>query len=142
MHFEVQVKQDSGGPATEHGQIRLEQVQRMLAQALADEPALKLLPGFNMGPVGVADMHRVFFSVRCDCGTAALLSVEVATSKTVAQVEDALPSLGQHLKSKAKQFVSMSCEGHSRMRSMGTTGQVMAVNPQDRGSPSQNDGRR
>ena len=136
------MKQDSGGPATEHGQVRLEQVQRMLAQALADEPALKLLAGFKLGPAGVPDMHRVFFSVRCSCGTAALLSVEVARSKTVAQVEDALPSLAQHLKSRAKQFAGMSCEGHSRMRSRETTGQVMAVNPQVQGGHSQTDERR
>ena len=99
--------------------MSLEQVHDMLKGAVVDVPALTLLKGFKLDFSGNQGFHKVFFSARCSCGTAALISVEVAKSKTLAQLERALPGLEQHLRSKARQFSGMSCEMHARMRKGG-----------------------
>lgn len=98
---------------------RLEEVQGLLKDAVASEPSLRLLPKFDMARAGNPDFHRVYFAIHCTCGTAGLVCVETAKSKTLPQVEVALPSLAQHLLSRAKQFASMPCSMHTSMRSMG-----------------------
>ena len=95
--------------------MTLEEVHSLLREEMADETAMTLLKGFKLDFSGTGNFHKVFFSVKCDCGTAGLLSVEVAKSKTPSQLKVALPGLVQHLKSKAGQFSSMSCEMHARM---------------------------
>ena len=60
--------------------------------------------------------RKVFFSTRCECGTAALLSVEIAQEKTLDDVKQALPSLISKLVGQAKAFYGMSCDIHKRMR--------------------------
>ena len=97
----------------------LEDVHNLFREAFAGEPAINLLKGFKLDFSGNRDFHKVFFSVRCDCGTAALLSVEVARSKTISEVKENLPELIQHLKGKAQQFANMTCEMHTRMRKGG-----------------------
>ncbi len=101
---------DLGKPAS------LAQVQDLLKGALSGESQLKILRGFKLDFSGNPDFHKVYFSARCDCGTAALLSVEVDRSKSLSQVEQALPGLTEHLKRKVDQFQAMSCEMHSTMR--------------------------
>ena len=99
----------------------LEEIQNLLREAVADEPALTMLKGFKLDFSANKDFHKVFFSIRCECGTAALLSVEVASSKTLPQVREALPELVRRLKAKSRQFASMSCDMHTRMRMGGPT---------------------
>ena len=101
---------DAGSPAS------LAQVQDLLRGALAGEPRLKMLRGFKLDFSGNPDFHKVYFSARCDCGTAALLSVEVDRAKSLPQVEEALPGLTEHLRRKVNRFQGMSCEMHSMMR--------------------------
>ncbi len=101
---------DVGEPAS------LAQVQDLFRAALPGEPRLKMLRGFKLDFSGNPDFHKVYFSARCDCGTAALLSVEVDRAKSLPQVEEALPGLTEHLKRKVDQFQAMSCEMHSMMR--------------------------
>ena len=60
--------------------------------------------------------QKVYFSARCECGTAALLSVEVADDKTVEEIEQARCSLADKLAGRARAFYAMSCETHARMR--------------------------
>ena len=97
----------------------LEDIQAMLTEALVSEPTLRLLPKFKMAQSGNPDFHRIYFSVHCTCGTAGLLSVETAKSKTLSEVKDAAPTLKQHLVSRAKQFAGMSCAAHTQMRTAG-----------------------
>lgn len=104
----------------------LEEVHNLFREAIVGEPAISLLKGFKLDFSGTRGFHKVFFSVRCDCGTAALLSVEVARSKTLSQVKENLPELIQHLKVKAQQFANMTCEMHTRMRKGGPTQASMA----------------
>lgn len=97
----------------------LEEIQDLLRGAIPEDLNLKLLKGFKMDLSANPNFHKVFVSAHCTCGTAALLSLEVDRSKTLAQVQEALPSLVQHLKSKAQQFAGMSCQMHARLRQGG-----------------------
>ena len=98
---------------------RLEDIQELLKDAVASEPSLRLMPKFAMARAGNPEFHRTYFAIHCTCGTAGLVCIETAKSKTLSQVKDALPSLKQHLLSRAKQFASMPCSMHTSMRSMG-----------------------
>ena len=100
-------------------QADLEEIQDLLKEAVASEPSLRLLPKFGMARAGNPDFHRTYFAVHCTCGTAGLVCIETAKSKTLSQVKDALPSLKQHLLSRAKQFASMPCSMHTSMRAAG-----------------------
>ena len=99
--------------------VSLGELYNLLEEAAAGDPNLALLRGFKLDFSGNRDFHKVFFSVRCHCGSAALLSVEVAMSKSLSQTVEALPSLLGHLKTKAQQFTDMSCEMHTRLRAGG-----------------------
>ena len=107
-------KPESGGSA--HQPVSLEEIQELCRGGIGIEPSLNLLKGFKLDFSGNRNFHKVFFSVRCDCGTAALLSLEVDKAKSLSQVKGVLPGLLQHLKSKAQQFNNMSCEMHGKLR--------------------------
>ena len=62
------------------------------------------------------DFRKVFFAVRCDCGTAGLLSVEVAPDKTVEEMRRAAPELARRLLLQSESFHAMPCEMHAMMR--------------------------
>ena len=72
--------------------------------------------GFKMNLSANPGFHKVFFSARCDCKTAALLSVEVSEKKTLQEVKQAIPALINRLESQARSFYGMPCEAHTRMR--------------------------
>ena len=74
------------------------------------------LKGFKLDLSANPGFRKVFLSAKCGCGTAALLSVEVAQDKTFGEIEVALPSLVGNLQTQASSFYSMSCEMHKRMR--------------------------
>ena len=97
----------------------LDEVHRLFRESAAHETGLTLLEGFKLNFSGNQEFHKVFFSIRCGCGTAAVLSVEAAKSKTLPQIREVLPGLIEHLKVKAKQFRNMSCEMHGLMRTGG-----------------------
>ena len=62
---------------------------------------------------------KVFFSVRCsqaDCDTAALVSVEIATSKSDIEIKNALPSLVDRLERQERSFYNMDCKMHDMMK--------------------------
>ena len=87
--------------------------------AVAGDTSLSLLKGFKVDFSGNQDFHKVYLAVRCQCGTAGLLSVEVSMDKTLEEVEAAMPSLMENLQAKQRMFTSMSCEMHARMRQGG-----------------------
>ena len=88
----------------------------LVASALASDLGLSPLSGFRLNLSANSGFRKVFFSAKCDCGTAALLSVEIAEDKTTGQIKEALPSLTDSLRQKAKMFYQMSCEMHRNMR--------------------------
>jgi hypothetical protein len=74
------------------------------------------MSGFKMNLSANADFRKLFFSATCDCGTSALLSVEVSKDKTGDEIRTALPTVINALVGQAQQFRSMSCDLHSKMR--------------------------
>ena len=93
-----------------------QQFHALILQALPADSGLTLLKGFKLDLSGNPGFRKVFFSTRCDCGTAALLSIEVAEEKTIADINQVLPSLIAKLVGQAKSFHGMSCDIHTRMR--------------------------
>ena len=113
---------DKESPEGSQASVQLEEVQALIKEAVQGESRLEMLKGFKLDFSGVADFHKVFFSAKCECGTAALLSIEVSKDKTLPEVEESLPSLVDHLNRKVSQFRSMSCEMHRNMRMGGQPG--------------------
>ena len=99
------------------------QIQTLIADALPDDLGLRSMTGFNMDLSANADFRKLFFSATCECGTSALLSVEVSKDKTADEIRDALPSVIDALDRQTKQFRSMSCDLHNKMRLGPLTGQ-------------------
>ena len=81
-----------------------------------EEVSLRPLSGFKLDFSANPGFKKVFFSASCDCGTAALLSLEVAEEKTDSDIEAALPSLIQRIEMQEKSFRRMDCSMHSMMR--------------------------
>ena len=88
----------------------------LIVSGVASDIGLSLLKGFKLNLSANPGFRKVFFSAKCDCGTAALLSVEIAGDKTASQIKAALPSLTDSLQQQAKKFYQMSCEMHEKMR--------------------------
>ena len=97
------------------GVASLEQIYGLFQAAVADDIGLTLLKGFKIDFSGNPDFHKVYLAVRCQCGTAGLLSVEVSKEKTLPEVKAAMPSLLENLQVKRRAFTNMSCEMHTRM---------------------------
>ena len=90
-------------------------LREMVGGALPADSGLTPLRGLKMDLSANRGFRKVFFSAHCECGTAAVLSVEVAEDKTARQIEDALPVLVDRLVGQAETFRGMSCEVHTRM---------------------------
>ncbi len=88
----------------------------LIVSGVASELGLTPLNGFKLNLSASPGFRKVFFSAKCECGTAALLSIEVAGDKKNSQIQSALPSLTDSLQQKAKMFYQMSCEMHEKMR--------------------------
>jgi len=101
---------DRTGVATDH------QLQVLIAEAVPVDIGLTPMKGFKMDLSANPGFRKVFFSAHCDCGTNALLSVEVAQDKTLDEVKRVLPSLISKLQGQAKSFRSMPCDMHARLR--------------------------
>jgi len=87
----------------------------MIIRALPGDGALTPLRGLRMDLSANRGFRKVMFSVRCDCGTAAVLSIEVAEHKTEQEVEEALPVLIDRLVGQTEAFKRMSCDVHVKM---------------------------
>ncbi len=92
------------------------EIRGLLQEALSEEGDLTPLEGFKMELSATADFHKFFFATHCSCKTVGLLSIEVARSKTMADVKRALPQLAERLRGQARAFRAMPCEVHTRMR--------------------------
>ncbi len=92
------------------------QFRALIYEALPEDLDVTPMAGFKLNLSANPGFKKAFFSIRCECGTAAVLSIEVSAQKTTAEIEDALPSLVDRLKSQAKSFRAMPCDAHLRMR--------------------------
>ena len=92
------------------------ELQALIAGAVSPGAGLAPLPGFKLDLSANRNFRKVFFKAGCDCGTAALLSVEVGGDKTLDEIEAALPSLVQRIESQAEAFSRMPCDAHRQFR--------------------------
>ena len=88
----------------------------LIVSEVASDLGLTPMNGFKLNLSANPGFRKVFFSAKCECGTAALLSIEVAEDKTTSQIKAALPSLTDRLQRQTKMFFGMSCEMHEKMR--------------------------
>ena len=92
------------------------EIRALISETLAGDLDITPMAGFKLDLSANAGFKKAFFSVRCECGTAAVLSVEVSDQKTMAEVAAAMPALVDRLESQARSFRAMSCDIHTRMR--------------------------
>jgi hypothetical protein len=90
--------------------------------ALPPDSGLSPLPKLNTDVTGRGNFLKVYFGVRCQCTTAAVLSAEVAAGKTRADVIAATPALVRKLAAQRDAFRRMPCSSHKALRSAGFAG--------------------
>ena len=95
-------------------EVSLPLLHRLFEERLEDS-RIRLLKNLNPPHLSVEDRWRVFFSVRCECGTSALLYLDVNKDKSAAEVEAAAPQLLNGLSAQADQFQRMPCDLHKKM---------------------------
>ena len=95
------------------------ELQELFALALAKDKGIRVLRGFKPNLSGTIGVHKVFAAASCECGTAAVLSVEVEQNKSYREVEEALPNLVGQLRLREQAFRKMPCTVHAEMRSGG-----------------------
>lgn len=92
------------------------EIQSLIMDDIGEEVTLRPLSGFKLDFSANPGFRKVFFSASCECGTAALISVEVSEDKTESEIKNALPSLVQRIKMQEQSFRKMDCSMHSLMR--------------------------
>ena len=92
------------------------QISSLISESRSGDSGLTPLKGFKIDLSANPGFRKFFYSAKCECGTAALLSVEVAREKTLSEVRKAAPELTRRLEAQASSFRRMSCEAHQRMR--------------------------
>ena len=91
-------------------------LRQLILEALGEETQLRSLTGFKLDFSANPGFRKIFFSASCKCGTASLLSVEIAESKTDEEIHYAIPSLVERLQRQERSFFSMTCDMHSMMQ--------------------------
>ena len=86
-------------------------------KALPEGHDLVPLPRLNVPTPAGMGFQKVYFGARCDCGTSAVLSVEVANDRTEADLESAMPAILDRLMKQKASFRNMSCRSHQSLRS-------------------------
>ncbi len=96
--------------------LERKQILDTVTAALPDDHGLVPLPRLNVPTPGGMGFTKVYFGARCDCGTSAVLSVEVAADKTEDDLARAMPALLDRLMRQRDHFKQMSCLSHERLR--------------------------
>ena len=93
-----------------------QQVVSAVGQYPSGPNSLQPLKGFKLDFSANRGFRKFFYSAKCDCGTSALLSVEISERKELMEIKKAAPELAKILEDRAKTFYDMSCKEHMRMR--------------------------
>lgn len=96
--------------------VTLEGLREKVQPALAQSAGVRALKGLKVPLWDSPEFHKLYFSARCSCGTAAVLSAEIGRGKTMPEVEAAMPAMAERLRAQAKTFFDMPCEAHVRMQ--------------------------
>ena len=98
------------------------ELQNLIIENLSGTVKLRPLAGFEIDFSANVGFRKVFFASSCDCGVAALLSVEIDESKTDREIGNALPSLVERLERQEQTFRNMDCSMHEMMNQGPVTG--------------------
>ena len=98
------------------------ELQNLILENISGTVKLRPLAGFEIDFSANAGFRKVFFASSCDCGVAALLSVEIDESKTDSDIRNALPSLVERLERRGQAFRNMDCSMHEMMNQGRVTG--------------------
>jgi hypothetical protein len=93
-----------------------DQIRLLIQDKLSTETSIKSVDGFNLKMSKMQHSQKIFFAARCQCGTSALISVEVANDKTLDDVKMSAPQLARQLEKQADSFYAMSCDIHKKIR--------------------------
>ncbi len=93
-----------------------DELHALIAGAVLHRTDLVAMPGFKLDLSANPGFRKVFFKAGCECGTSALLSVEVGGDKTLGEIEAVLPTLAQRIETQADSFSRMSCDAHRQFR--------------------------
>ena len=85
--------------------------------ALPEGHELVPLPKLNVPTPAGMGFQKVYFGIRCNCGTSAVLTVEVASDRTEADLEEAMPAILDRLMRQKAAFRKMPCVSHQSLRS-------------------------
>ena len=86
-------------------------------EALPEGHELVHLPRLNVPTPAGMGFQKVNFGIRCNCGTSAVLTVEVASDRTETDLEEAMPAILDRLMRQKAAFRKMSCRSHESLRS-------------------------
>ena len=93
-----------------------EDVHGLILSQLSEDICVVPLKGFKMDLSANRNFNKLFFKIGCNCGTAGLLSVEIAVDKTMEDINKALPALVSRIEAQARSFSRMNCEDHKMLR--------------------------
>jgi hypothetical protein len=93
-----------------------EEIWELITRALRGHSDLKPFRKLKVNLSGNLLFHKFYFGVGCSCSTVGMISVEVAQSKTLKEVEAVIPQMVSSLNDQAWAFRNMSCEIHTRIR--------------------------
>jgi hypothetical protein len=95
-------------------------IETVRAELIRQEPVIgrEFVPLGRMSQVtrGPGGALKVFFGVRCECRTSAVVSFEAASDKTRSEVLEALPQTGRQLLGQRAAFRNMPCSAHDKLR--------------------------
>jgi hypothetical protein len=95
--------------------LTLGSLRMLFEKAVSGDTSIVPMRGFRLMSSETPKMFRLFFRTGCECGNAALLTVEISKSKSPKELEAAMPSLLERLNMQATRFQTMSCVQHRQM---------------------------
>ena len=93
-----------------------DQIRLLIESSLSSETSIKYVDRFSLKMPKMQHSQKIFFAAKCQCGTSALISVEVAKNKTLDDVQMSAPQLARQLENQADSFYEMSCDVHKKIR--------------------------
>ena len=106
------------------GEITPQWLSTTVMDALPDDHGLSSLPGLVTDQLGLSGLVKAYFGARCQCGTAAVISVEASANKSCEETLDVLPDLVERLLAQRDSFRKIPCKEHENFRK----GQFMQSN--------------
>lgn len=100
-------------------ELNLNTLGNLFKRELADTPSITHMAGFKFMPSETPEIFRLFFRHICQCGGAALFTLEISKKKTLGEIMVSIPALVGKLKQNKETFTNLSCKTHQVMSNGG-----------------------